>query len=136
MQEQDLTLFWNRQQGKFVNKITGQAVDLGGLSIGPIFTGTIQEWYETLVETLIDCRNQLRRHVGDDEFTVKVTVDPDTFVMLNTSVLFHPASKKKHAGKISDMEIVENRHANRLTAKVEVSTRKKTLTGHVIILED
>jgi len=41
-------LFWSRRKGEFVNKLTGKPVD------GCRFTGTIREWWETLVETVID----------------------------------------------------------------------------------
>lgn len=136
MQKENLTLYWNRQPGKFVNKNTGcvLCVEING---SPLFTGTAQEWYETLVETIMDCRNQLRRMVGTDDAPVTVTVDPDTFVLLNASVLFRPSPKKKHAGRLcGDMDVIESRHVNRLTVKVEAVGRNQTTTGYVVILED
>ena len=55
-------MYWSRAPGKFVNKLTGTAIVLNtALSIGPQFTGTVREWYETLTETIIDCANTIHR---------------------------------------------------------------------------
>jgi len=79
--------FWSRSPGKFVNKLTGQSVTLASsLSIGPAFTGTVREWYETLVETIIDVYN----HVPEP--TNSIYVGPDTSVILMATVLFRPTS--------------------------------------------
>ena len=56
------TYYWSRHAGKFVNR-TGAS---GGLEIGtttatPDFTGTVSEWYETLVETINDVSAQIHR---------------------------------------------------------------------------
>ena len=56
------TYYWSRHAGKFVNR-TGQS---GGQEIGtttatPDFTGTVSEWYETLVETINDVSAQIHR---------------------------------------------------------------------------
>ena len=56
------TYYWSRHAGKFVNR-TGNS---GGLEIGattatPDFTGTVSEWYETLVETINDVSAQIHR---------------------------------------------------------------------------
>lgn len=54
--------YWSRAPGKFVNKLTGDPQALASsLSIGPAFTGTVREWYETLVETIIDVGNTIHR---------------------------------------------------------------------------
>jgi len=51
--------FWSRAPGLFVNKTTG--VELGAASAAPDFTGTVSEWYETLVETINDVSAQIHR---------------------------------------------------------------------------
>ena len=53
------TYYWSRSPGLFVNKATG--VELGASSAAPDFTGTVSEWYETLVETINDVSAQIHR---------------------------------------------------------------------------
>ena len=53
------TYYWSRSPGLFVNKTTG--IELGALSAAPDFTGTVSEWYETLVETINDVSAQIHR---------------------------------------------------------------------------
>ena len=53
------TFYWSRSPGLFVNRTTG--VELGALSAAPDFTGTVSEWYETLVETINDVSAQIHR---------------------------------------------------------------------------
>jgi hypothetical protein len=53
------TFFWSRAPGLFVNKETG--AELGASSAAPDFTGTVSEWYETLLETVNDVSAQIHR---------------------------------------------------------------------------
>ena len=53
------TLHWSRHPGKFVNRQTGQEVCAD--TVAPDFTGTVSEWYETLVETVNDVSAQIHR---------------------------------------------------------------------------
>ena len=56
------TLHWSRQPGKFLNRETGAAVEAFGSSAGyPEFTGTVSEWYETLIETINDVSARIHR---------------------------------------------------------------------------
>jgi hypothetical protein len=83
-------LFWSRAPGKFVSKDTGAPVTLASsLAVGPQFTGTVREWYETLVETIIDCGNTIHRKTlrGSANFIV---VGPDVATILEASVLYRP----------------------------------------------
>ena len=48
------TFYWSRRPGRFVNRDTG-AVTSGD------FTGTVSEWYETLLETVNDVSAQIHR---------------------------------------------------------------------------
>ena len=52
------TLYWSRSPGKFVNRETGLA--LNGTSY-PDFTGTVSEWYETLLETVNEVSARIHR---------------------------------------------------------------------------
>ncbi len=53
------TYYWSRSPGLFVNRETGQ--ELGATAASPDFTGTVSEWYETLVETINDVSAQIHR---------------------------------------------------------------------------
>ena len=52
------TRYWSRAPGLFVDS-TG--AELGATSAAPDFTGTVSEWYETLVETINDVSAQIHR---------------------------------------------------------------------------
>ena len=83
-------LYWSRAPGKFISKDTGSPVVLASsLAVGPQFTGTVREWYETLVETIIDCGNTIHRKTlrGSANFIV---VGPDVATILEASVLYRP----------------------------------------------
>jgi hypothetical protein len=53
------TYYWSRAPGLFVNRQTG--AELGATSAAPDFTGTVSEWYETLIETINDVSAQIHR---------------------------------------------------------------------------
>jgi hypothetical protein len=85
--------YWSRAPGKFVNKQSGVAQNLASsLSTGPQFTGTVREWYETLVETIIDVANEIHRKTlrGSANFIV---VSPEVATIFEASVLYKPSIK-------------------------------------------
>ena len=51
------TYYWSRSPGLFVNRATGE--ELGATAAAPDFTGTVSEWYETLIETINDVSAQI-----------------------------------------------------------------------------
>ena len=53
------TKYWSRSPGLFVNRNTG--AEIGATSAAPDFTGTVSEWYETLVETINDVSANIHR---------------------------------------------------------------------------
>ena len=53
------TFYWSRSPGLFVNRVTG--AEIGASSAAPDFTGTVSEWYETLMETINDVSAQIHR---------------------------------------------------------------------------
>jgi len=53
------TYYWSRSPGLFVDRTTG--LELGATSAAPDFTGTVSEWYETLIETINDVSAQIHR---------------------------------------------------------------------------
>ena len=52
-------LFWSRRPGLFVNRLSG--ADATSLASPPDFTGSVSEWYETLVETINDVSADIHR---------------------------------------------------------------------------
>jgi len=92
--------YWSRAPGKFVNKTTGSPVTLASsLSIGPAFTGTVREWYETLIETIIDVANTIHRKTlrGSANFLV---CGPDVATILEASVLYKPKFSMDGEGQV------------------------------------
>ncbi len=53
------TYYWSRSPGLFVNRETG--LEIGANKAAPDFTGTVSEWYETLIETINDVSAQIHR---------------------------------------------------------------------------
>ena len=52
------TRYWSRAPGLFVDS---NGKELGATSASPDFTGTVSEWYETLIETINDVSAQIHR---------------------------------------------------------------------------
>jgi len=58
------TLYWSRRPGKFVNREDGTPIGSGLANeslLGADFTGTVSEWYETLIETINDVSARIHR---------------------------------------------------------------------------
>lgn len=91
--------FWSRAPGKFVNKVTGTEVLQNSQAPGPQFTGTVREWYETLIETIIDVANEIHRKTlrGSANFIV---VSPDVATVLEASVLYKPSYSLDGQGQV------------------------------------
>ena len=53
------TYYWARMPGMFVERESG--AEVGAATKAPDFTGTVSEWYETLVETINDVSAQIHR---------------------------------------------------------------------------
>ncbi len=52
------TRYWSRAPGLFVDS---DGAEIGAQSAAPDFTGTVSEWYETLIETINDVSAQIHR---------------------------------------------------------------------------
>jgi hypothetical protein len=92
--------YWSRSPGKFVNKTTGAEITrASSLVPGPQFTGTVREWYETLIETIIDVANEIHRKTlrGSANFMV---VSPDIATVLEASVLYKPSYSLDGQGQV------------------------------------
>ena len=102
-------LFWSRAPGKFVNKLTGETItrnasNSANFEPGPQFTGTVQEWYSTLVETIIDAGNIIQRKTlrGSANFIV---VGTDVATVLESSLMYKPSYSIDGQGQAGAMTI-------------------------------
>jgi len=89
--------YWSRAPGQFVNKTNGTT---GGVPANTSFTGTVREWYETLIETVIDVANEIHRLTlrGSANFIV---VSPDIATILEASVLYRPKYSMDGDGQVA-----------------------------------
>jgi hypothetical protein len=131
----DTGFFWSRAPGKFVNKRSGTVQSRADtLAPGPAFTGTVREWYETLVEIVIDVANEIHRKTlrGSANFIV---VSPDVATVLEASVLYRPAYSLDGDGQVGNpmilgcekMGILSNRF---IVYKDPYFPRNKILVGY------
>ena len=125
--------YWSRSPGKFVNKTNGNEVLRNTSAPGPAFTGTVREWYETLVETIIDVANEIHRKTlrGSANFVV---VGPDVATILEASVFYKPAYSIDGDGQVGGMVIGADKVgtlSNRFTVyKDPYFPRNKVLVGY------
>ena len=126
--------YWSRSPGKFVNKQTGAEVDRSSSTHpGPAFTGTVREWYETLVETIIDVANEIHRKTlrGSANFVV---VGPDVATIFEASVMYKPSYTIDGDGQVGPMVIGAEKVgtlSNRFTVyKDPYFPRNKVLVGY------
>jgi hypothetical protein len=126
--------YWSRAPGKFVNKQTGaEALRSTTLAPGPQFTGTVREWYETLVETIIDVANEIHRKTlrGSGNFIV---CGPDVSTLLEATQGYKANYKVDGNGQVSDQMAVGAESvgsiANRFTVyRDPYFPRNKVLVG-------
>ena len=126
--------YWSRSPGKFVNKTNGAEVIRSETNApGPAFTGTVREWYETLVETIIDVANEIHRKTlrGSANFVV---VGPDVATIFEASIWYKPSYSIDGDGQVCPMVIVAEKVgtlSNRFSVyKDPYFPRNKILVGY------
>jgi hypothetical protein len=95
-------LFWSRAPGKIVNKLTGaEAQQASTLSPGPMAFTNVQEWYQTLVETISDAANTIYKKTlrGSANFLV---TSPDVCTILEHLVSYKPSYRLDSDGQVRD----------------------------------
>lgn len=95
-------LYWSRAPGKIVNKLTGaEALQSSTLSPGPMAFVNIQEWYQTLIETVSDVANTIYKKTlrGSANFLV---TSPDVCTILEHLVSYKPAYRLDADGQVRD----------------------------------
>ena len=88
------TLYWSRLPGKFVNREDGSIL---GSTLFPDFTGTVSEWYETLLETINEVSARIHRKTlrGGANFLV---VSPEMANILEFTSGFRAAAAVDEEG--------------------------------------
>ena len=89
-------MYWSRKPGKFINKITGKKINTKGYK----FSCTVQEWYETLIETCIDVGNTTL----DLSKPLYLVVSLDILTILECSILYRPALFEDHASEYESLQ--------------------------------
>jgi hypothetical protein len=120
--------YWSRAPGQFLNKETGAVSSIG------TFTGTVREWYETLVETIIDVANQIHRKTlrGSANFIV---VGPDVATILEASVFYKPSYSIDGDGQVGAGMVIGAERVGQLSNRFTVYKdpyfpRNKVLVGY------
>ena len=127
--------YWSRSPGKFVNKETGtEILASSNTAPGPSFRGTVREWYETLIETIIDVGNQIHRKTlrGSANFIV---VGPDVATILEASVFYKPSYTLDGDGQVSQPMVLGAEKTGTLSNRFTVYkdpyfSRNKILVGY------
>lgn len=94
--------FWSRAPGKIVNKYTGQeALQSSTLAPGPMAFVNIQDWYQTLLETITDAANTIHRKTlrGSANFIV---TSPSVCTILEHLTAYKMAYKLDSDGQVRD----------------------------------
>lgn len=95
-------LYWSRAPGKIVNKSTGaEALQSSTLAPGPMAFVNVQDWYQTLIETITDVANTIHRKTlrGSANFVV---TSPDVATILEHLVSYKPAYRLDSDGQVRD----------------------------------
>lgn len=126
--------FWSRAPGRIVNKATGQeALQSSTLAPGPMAFVNVQEWYQTLLETITDVANTI--HVktlrGSANFIV---TSPDVCTILEHLTAYKMAYKVDSDGQVRDSmtigaEAVGNLNNRYTVYKDPYFPRNKILVG-------
>lgn len=136
-------MFWGRTPGKFVNKQTGEEINVvvNGQPTYPNFTGTVVEWYETLVETTIDMRNALHNAavlvLGPcTQEAANIRCGQMAWSIITSSILYKPNTPTD--GRISTMTAQlepNDPPSNILDDEIEVDAAFKTEDGRRVALQ-
>ena len=152
----DATRYWSRFPGNFVTP-DGQYVKdlLPPDTEGPKFTGSVKEWYETLVLVIEDCINDLQKNTFSKygrakRLALDVYAPPDLACILECSVLLRlpaqgakaPDGKSRAVGRfeLSGFNVWEDQILSNDTIRVVASFDTedgvdKTMYGNVKILD-
>lgn len=112
--------FWSRAPGKLVNKVTGAEVTQSSvLAAGPMMLANVQDWYQTLLETITDAANQIHKKTlrGSGNFIV---TSPAVCTMLEHLQAFKSSYKIDSDGQVSDGMTIGSESAGTLNGRYTV----------------
>lgn len=98
--------YWSRAPGKIVNKYTGaEALQSSTLAPGPMAFVNIQEWYQTLLETITDAANTIHKKTlrGSGNFVV---TSPDVCTIFEHLVAYKPSYRVDADGQVRDNMVI------------------------------
>lgn len=113
-------LFWSRAPGRLVNKYTGgEALQNNTLSPGPMVYADVQQWYQTLVETISDAANTIHTKTlrGSGNFIV---TSPQVCTIFEHMVAYKPQYKIDSDGQVRDGMTVGAEPAGQLNSRYTV----------------
>ena len=118
------TLYWSRESGNFVNKFTGQPFSEYMESL-PNFSGSIREWYETLIETCLDAIEGFADNSYERDF-VYMFVTRDINTICESTILYKPEMRSYRSFNRSHevMGTVNNRPAFKMIYHVGIPRNK------------
>lgn len=114
-----ITYYWSKTPGNFVNKLTGESVS------GASFTGSQDEWFETLVETIVDVAHKANL-TGD----ILLVGGVSALDVLSKSILWQEDHIKYEYLGLKKMKLVINGRSD----KIVVYDRSAEQVGEVVIL--
>ena len=93
------TYYWSRRPGEYLDKTTG-AVASGS----PDFTGHVQDWYRTLIETILEVAAQIEKRtvLGQANFLI---TSPEVCVILQNTIEWVALDEERGALKIGAVQV-------------------------------
>lgn len=113
-------LYWSRAPGKMVDMNTGREImQSGALSPGPMAFVNVQDWYQTLVETISHASNMIYKKTlrGAGNFIV---TSPEVCTILEHLVSYKAAYKIDSDGQVKDSMTVGAESAGVLNGRYTV----------------
>lgn len=113
-------LYWSRAPGKIVNKYTGlESLHASVLSAGPSAYVNIQEWYQTLLETITDASNVIYKKTlrGSGNFIV---TSPAVCTMLEHLNAYKASFKIDNDGQVSNSMTIGSEPVGSLNGRYQV----------------
>jgi hypothetical protein len=136
---------WSRLPGKFVNKLNGNCIfDPYGANpskYGPAFTGLPCEWYETLIEVIIDNINTIEENSNINEPDYCVITSPLIIDnIIKQSFLFKPDEniikilepyELESAGQISYIKHFNLYQSNELNNEILICSYDQLMSNNI-----
>ena len=94
MNNKPIVFYWSRKPGKIVNKFTGKEAFIYTITgDGPQYNFTALEWYQTLLESIVDVANQFYKETfknGTGKNVNKIVVSRDGYSFIEFLASYKP----------------------------------------------